>query len=136
MYEAIRLGANSFLAAEYKMCAGFVAVSAPLIAILVSRGSEGSGFYSAVSFTVGAITSMVSGYIGMWVAVFSNARCTVGAIKPAPQGWTESFNTAFMAGGVMGFSLCGLARASCPHTRAFFLLCPQARLVTPAATAV
>lgn len=112
------MGANSFLAAEYKMCAIFVAVSAPLIAMLIARGSDNQeyglrpmqqGMLSATSFTVGALTSMLSGYIGMRVAVYANARCTVGAIKPAPAGWTESFNTAFRAGGVMGFSLCGLA---------------------------
>ena len=117
LYEAIKTGADSFLMAEYKMCAIFVAVSAPLIGVLVARGSEGgggisanqSGIFSAVSFTVGALTSMLSGWIGMRVAVFSNARCTVGAIESAPSGWTMSFNTAFRAGGVMGFSLCGLA---------------------------
>lgn len=50
--------------------------------------------------------------------MFSNARCTVGACKPAPHGWLESFNTAFRAGGVMGFSLCGLALLCL-----YFLLC-------------
>ena len=97
-------------------CAYFVIICAPLIGVLIARGSEDgplspaqTGTMSAVSFTVGALTSMFSGYIGMKVAVYSNARCTVGAIKPAPHGWTDSFNTAFRAGGVMGFSLCGIA---------------------------
>jgi len=48
-------------------------------------------------------------FLGMRVAVFANARCTVGACAPAPHGWTHSFNTAFRAGGVMGFSLTGVA---------------------------
>jgi len=110
LYAAIQLGANSFLMSEYKMCGVFVAVSAPLIAVLIANGSTTqNGVFSAVAFTVGALTSMLSGWIGMRVAVYSNARCTVGACKPAPRGWTESFNTAFRAGGVMGFSLCGLA---------------------------
>ena len=39
LYEAIKLGANSFLTAEYKMCLGFVVVTAPLIAFLIARGS-------------------------------------------------------------------------------------------------
>ena len=47
----------------------------------------------------------------MKVAVFSNARCTVGACSPTV-GWTHSFNTAFRAGGVMGFSLTGVALLS------------------------
>ena len=37
-------------------------------------------------------------------------RCTVGATKPGARGWMDAFNTAFRAGGVMGFSLCGIAR--------------------------
>ncbi|KAL1507326.1 hypothetical protein AB1Y20_008172 [Prymnesium parvum] len=110
LYEAIKLGANSFLSAEYRMCTIFVLISAPLIAILISNGSTfQNGFFSAAAFTVGAFTSMLSGWIGMRVAVYSNARCTVGACQPSARGWTESFNTAFRAGGVMGFSLCGLA---------------------------
>jgi len=44
----------------------------------------------------------------MKVAVFSNARTTVSAMDQVSP-WTASFNTAFRAGGVMGFSLCGLA---------------------------
>ena len=111
LYEAIRVGANSFLVAEYRVCAIFVTASAPLIYFTISRGSEGAtvGFFSAASFVIGAVTSMVSGWIGMKVAVYSNARCTVGATKEGARGWTESFNTAFRAGGVMGFSLCGIA---------------------------
>ena len=43
----------------------------------------------------------------MKVAVFANARTTVMAAGPNP--WTDAFNTAFRAGSVMGFSLCGLS---------------------------
>merc|ERR1719337_786248 len=51
------------------------------------------------------MTSIVSGYLGMKVAVYSNVRTTISAQKP---GWTACFNTAFRAGAVMGFALCGL----------------------------
>jgi len=43
------------------------------------------------------------------VAVFSNARTTVSAKKEGEDGWREAFNTAFRAGGVMGYSLCALS---------------------------
>mmetsp|Transcript_31598 Transcript_31598/g.92862 ORF Transcript_31598/g.92862 Transcript_31598/m.92862 type:complete len:782 (+) Transcript_31598:53-2398(+) len=110
LYAAISNGANSFLFSEYKLCTVFVVFLAGVIVGLVSWSSgRETAIFTATSFVVGALTSMLSGYIGMRVAVFSNARCTVGAVKPAPHGWTESFNTAFRAGGVMGFSLCGLA---------------------------
>ena len=104
LYNAITLGASSFLTAEYKLCALFVAIVFPCIFFAISP-------LSAISFGIGAITSMISGLIGMKVAVFSNARCTVGACSPTV-GWTESFNTAFRAGGVMGFSLTGIALLS------------------------
>jgi inorganic pyrophosphatase len=118
LYDAITVGASSFLNAEYKMCAIFVAFVAPCMAALIAWGSKegdgapwdwSTGTLSGVSFVVGALTSMVSGWIGMTVAVFSNARCTVGACGTDAAGWTASFNTAFKAGGVMGFSLTGIA---------------------------
>ena len=62
LYEAIKLGANSFLTSEYKMCTIFVVVVAPLIALLLQNGT-----FSAVAFVVGALTSMISGWIGMCV---------------------------------------------------------------------
>ena len=108
IYEAIYEGAESFLRAEYSVCAFFVAVFSVVIFFLVSWGTgwdSARGFFTATSFVLGAVTSMASGYLGMKVAVFSNVRTTVSAQKP---GWTGCFNTAFRAGAVMGFALCGL----------------------------
>jgi len=55
-------------------------------------------FFTAISFLLGAVTSMISGYLGMKVAVFSNVRTTLAAQQ---SGWTYCFNTAFRAGAVM-----------------------------------
>lgn len=102
IYEAIYEGAESFLRAEYTVCFWFVIVFAILIYVLVSWGTGWDmtrGLLTAVSFLLGAFTSMASGYLGMKVAVYSNVRTTVSAQKP---GWTECFNTAFRAGAVMG----------------------------------
>jgi len=108
IYEAIYEGAESFLAAEYQVCFWFVLCFSILIFVLVAWGTGwdmARGLFTAVSFLLGAFTSMASGYLGMKVAVYSNVRTTVSAQKP---GWTECFNTAFRAGAVMGFALCGL----------------------------
>ena len=63
------------------------------------------GGLTALSFAIGGLTSIVSGYIGMMVAVYSNARTALearrGATDDAAEGWTASFNTAFRAGSVM-----------------------------------
>uniref|UniRef100_A0A7S2II27 H(+)-exporting diphosphatase n=1 Tax=Helicotheca tamesis TaxID=374047 RepID=A0A7S2II27_9STRA len=107
IYEAIYEGAESFLRAEYTICAYFIIVFGLVVFGLVSWGthSMARGLFTALSFVLGAVTSIVSGYLGMKVAVYSNVRTTVSAQKP---GFTHCFNTAFRAGAVMGFALCGL----------------------------
>ena len=113
IYESIRDGAKAFLHAEYQLCGIFVAAFAVLVASLTARVGENKwdwevGTLTATAFAVGGVTSMVSGYLGMMVAVFANARCTVAARCEGPVGWMGSFNVAFRAGGVMGFSLAGI----------------------------
>jgi H+-translocating diphosphatase len=108
IYNAIYEGAESFLRAEYTVCFWFIIVFSSIILVLVSWGTgwdAARGSFTAISFLLGAITSMLSGYLGMKVAVYSNVRTTVSAQKP---GWTECFNTAFRAGAVMGFALCAM----------------------------
>ena len=108
IYEAIYEGAESFLKAEYKVCFWFVVLFSIVIFILVSWGTSwdmSRGYFTAASFLLGAFTSMASGYLGMKVAVYSNVRTTISAQK---SGWTSCFNTAFRAGAVMGFALCGM----------------------------
>jgi len=108
IYEAIFDGAESFLRAEYSVCAMFVAIFSVIIFVLIGWASEWNmtrPFLTSLSFVLGAVTSMASGYLGMKFAVYSNVRTTISAQK---SGWTECFNTAFRAGAVMGFALCGL----------------------------
>ena len=111
IYEAIREGADSFLRAEYTICAYFIVVFGIAVLLLVSyTGGEfhiEEGGLTAVSFVAGGVTSIVSGLIGMKVAVYSNARTTVMAA--GPNAWTDAFNTAFRAGSVMGFALVSLS---------------------------
>jgi inorganic pyrophosphatase len=110
IYEAIREGADSFLMAEYRICAIFIVLFGAIVLCFVALGSSWTdGALTSIAFVVGSVTSCVSGYLGMKVAVFSNARTTISATRPGSEGWTASFNTAFRAGGVMGFSLCGIA---------------------------
>merc|ERR1712238_7765 len=108
IYTAIYEGAESFLRAEYTVCFIFVGFFSIVIFFLVSWGTGWDltrGLFTVISFILGALTSMVSGYLGMKVAVYSNVRTTISAQK---SGWTHCFNTAFRAGAVMGFALCGL----------------------------
>ena len=77
IYEAIYEAAESFVKAEYRVCFWFIIVFSILILVLVSWGTgwdAARGIFMAVSFLLGAITSMASGYLGMKVAVFLNVR--------------------------------------------------------------
>lgn len=107
IYQAIYEGAESFLRAEYAVCFWFIIIFSVIILVLVGWANDWNvsrGVFTALSFLLGALTSMASGYLGMKVAVFANVRTTVSAQK---EGWTPCFNTAFRAGAVMGFALCG-----------------------------
>mmetsp|Transcript_40966 Transcript_40966/g.63055 ORF Transcript_40966/g.63055 Transcript_40966/m.63055 type:complete len:191 (+) Transcript_40966:339-911(+) len=75
-----------------------------IVVLILFVEEEWGVFWTTIAFLVGAITSMLSGYIGMSVAVFSNYRCSYKAIY-SMQG---AFNIAFRAGIVQGFSLVSL----------------------------
>ena len=62
-------------------------------------------FYTVIPFILGALTSIVSGYIGMTIAVKANVRTCKEAISSLHNG----FVVAFRGGMVLGFSLVGLA---------------------------
>ena len=123
VYEAISEGASAFLAQEFRYMYIFLVIFGTIIVILVGTAgncgdakiidgmvqfTDGScwkrGGLTAASFVVGGLTSMLSGYIGMRIAVYTNARTTIGAIH----SWSMAFNTAFSGGAVMGFTLCSL----------------------------
>eukprot|EP01028_Stygiella_incarcerata_P002484 TRINITY_DN1467_c0_g1_i1.p1 TRINITY_DN1467_c0_g1~~TRINITY_DN1467_c0_g1_i1.p1 ORF type:complete len:736 (-),score=170.10 TRINITY_DN1467_c0_g1_i1:139-2346(-) len=99
---AISQGAQSFLFAEYRFMVLFIVVfSIVILCLLGSSGSWKHAAFSMMSFQLGAVTSIISGYIGMKIAVYSNTRTAINATK----GVTHAFNTAFRAGTVMGFAL-------------------------------
>jgi len=119
-------GANAFLFAEYKAMVLFLSLFGTLLYFLlgVSLSSPPAGekapeapwvnaFLSLLSFAIGAGTSVLSGYIGMRIAVFTNSRTAVMATSGAAegdlsQGFAAGFQTAFRGGITMGFALTSL----------------------------
>jgi len=95
-------GANAFLFQEYRIIFIFIAIMALLIKFAVEPGNN---FGTTVSFSLGAITSVISGFIGMRVAVYANTRT---AYK-AQESLAEGFRVAIKAGCVMGFALTNLS---------------------------
>src|SRR5271157_1575685 len=61
-----------------------------------------------LAFAVGAVASYATAYLGMNVAVRSNARTT----KSAERGVRQAFFTAILAGSVTGFAAIGFALIS------------------------
>ncbi len=104
---AIAEGAMAFLTREYRILAIFMVIFAVIIGFFVNdpHSSTSTGWLSAVSFLIGAGTSVAAGFIGMRIATKGNVRTAAAArISLA-----ESFGTAFKSGAVMGFGLTGLA---------------------------
>ena len=89
--KAIQEGSAAFLNRQYKA----VAIVAVVLAVIIGLTL---GWVTAISFIVGGLASAITGYIGMNVAVRSNARTAAGAKK----GLGQALDIAFKAGSVTG----------------------------------
>jgi H(+)-translocating pyrophosphatase len=119
-------GATTFLFAEYRYMGIFLTAFGGLLYFMLgmslSNPSENSetveapwtnALLSLLAFLAGSITSIVSGWIGMRIAVFSNSRTAVMATEGAAEGdpskgFTAAFQMAFRGGITMGFALTSL----------------------------
>ncbi|KAL3008348.1 hypothetical protein AAZX31_07G027000 [Glycine max] len=119
--NAISEGATSFLFTEYQYVGIFMVAFAILIFLFLGsvegfstksqpctydksklcKPALATALFSTVSFLLGAITSVLSGFLGMKIATYANARTTLEARK----GVGKAFITAFRSGAVMGFLL-------------------------------
>jgi inorganic pyrophosphatase len=61
--------------------------------------------YTTFAFLIGAVTSIVSGYIGMRIAVYTNVRTTLKCAEDISEG----FVVAYRGGQVLGFVLVSLS---------------------------
>src|SRR2546426_10840921 len=108
---AIQQGARAFLRRQYKTIALIAAALAILFAVaLGAQKGPLVGFETAGAFALGATFSALSGYIGMHIAIRSNARSAAGSLK--------SFNDALVitlpGGAASGLSIVRTALAAAP----------------------
>jgi len=96
--ELISTGANTFLVSEYKAMLVFIILFGAFVCGFVSP-------WSCVSFVVGAVTSILAGWVGMKIAVYTNSRT---AFQCWRHGVTQGYEVAIRGGCVMGFSLVSL----------------------------
>lgn len=96
--QAIRLGAMTFLREEYRTIAVVIVIGTITLSIAAS-------VLAGISFAVGSILSLVTGYIGMNAATDANVKTTMAA---KDSGERAAFNTALIGGGVMGFAVASI----------------------------
>ncbi|WP_346971261.1 sodium/proton-translocating pyrophosphatase, partial [Clostridium paraputrificum] len=93
----IEEGAMAFLKKEYRYLAVFIVVVGLTIAIFLK-------VQTAVAFLIGAVFSILAGYVGMRVSVKANVRTA----QAAKTGIKDALSVAFSGGTVMGLSVVGL----------------------------
>jgi K(+)-stimulated pyrophosphate-energized sodium pump len=97
--NAVKEGANAFIAREYKTVA-MVAV----VLILILAFVPALGMWAAAGFIIGTVGSALAGYIGMWVSLRANVRTAAAASK----GLQAALSLAFKGGSVTGIMVVGL----------------------------
>ena len=103
----IEEGAKTYIKIQYKILGIFV-LGLFLIILLVLPSQMNPGTFNweqAVAYLIGALGSMLAGWLGMYVGVKANTRaaqaCTIGT--------KEGFDVAFFGGAVMGLAVVGIA---------------------------
>lgn len=102
--NAIAEGAKAFLFAEYRILAIFVVIAGAALGFL-SQISAHSHWLIVVAFIIGAIFSIIAGYIGMNIATKANVRTT----QAARTSLSKALEVSFKGGSVMGLGVAGLA---------------------------
>ncbi|HEC37340.1 hypothetical protein LCGC14_1649290 [marine sediment metagenome] len=103
----IEEGAKTYIKIQYKILGIFVlGLFLIILLVLPSQINPGTlNWEQAVAYLIGALGSMLAGWLGMYVGVKANTRaaqaCTIGT--------KEGFGVAFFGGAVMGLAVVGIA---------------------------
>jgi K(+)-stimulated pyrophosphate-energized sodium pump len=99
--NTIKIGTMAFLNRQFITVAIIGAVLAVIIDLVL-------GFYTALTFIVGAVFSAISAYAGVIIAIHTNVRTA----ESAKHGIKEALKTSFSSGTIIGLSLAGLGLLS------------------------
>ncbi len=95
--DAIKEGSLAYLKRQYKTLSIFIIIISITLALALN-------YKLALAYVVGAIFSILAGFIGMNVAIRTNVRTASAARK----GLAQALPIAFRGGAVMGFCVVGL----------------------------
>lgn len=90
-------GAMAYLFRQYRYIAVFIVVVAMVLGVFISP-------WTMICFVIGAVFSLLAGYVGMRVATMANVRTSAAARKSI----SPALRIAFSSGAVMGLSVVGL----------------------------
>ena len=96
--DEIHLGAMAFMKKEYSILFVFSL-------ILIFGIYIGLGLSSTVAFIVGALSSSITGFIGMYTATQANVRTATAAQN---SGVSDSLSVAFFGGSIMGLTVAAM----------------------------
>jgi len=97
-------GAMAFLKAEYKILGYYVVIAALLLGFMGYSDSKSSPMI-AIAFIIGALFSVLAGFIGMRIATKANVRTA----QAAKTSLSKALGVSFGGGSVMGLGVAGLA---------------------------
>ncbi len=97
--DQIHLGAMVFMRREYTMLAAF----ATLLLVLIWLSPL--GHHTAIAFLIGALSSAVAGWLGMFAATRANVRTANAALN---SGQGPALTVAFYGGSIMGLCVASL----------------------------
>ncbi len=106
IFEIIKQGANAFLKRQYQTIAAIAGLLA--LVLLLAYGFSGNwlyGFQVSAAFVFGAICSLFSGFIGMWIAVRSNVRVA----NAAQTSFSKALTIALRGGAVSGITIVAMS---------------------------
>ncbi|MDD5360654.1 MAG: sodium-translocating pyrophosphatase [Ignavibacteria bacterium] len=103
--NAIKEGAEAFLRRQNRTILYLAVATTALVYLLYTFQKPELAFWAALSFILGALSSVASGYIGMWISIRANIRTASEAMKSL----NGALQTALRAGAVSGLFIVAMS---------------------------
>jgi len=105
IWKAIKEGAEAFLRRQNRTIIYLAIIVAILVFLLYTIQRPEQALWASLSFIFGAVSSVISGYIGMWISIRANIRTASEAMKSL----NGALQTALRAGAVSGLFIVALS---------------------------